>query len=112
MPIPPNPGLRNLRDTTQAQAGLRPLIAAPSFADRIPAGYTSPDVVDLRNAQPHPLMDKLRGLVQSVKDDYHESFPQPINAIYGPGDTIPAYGTDAATSPSPGQQVTAKRVVR
>lgn len=109
MPIPPNPGLRNLRDANTATGGLRPLIASPSFADKIPQGYTSPDVVDLRNAQPHPMMDKLRGLIQSVKDDYHDSFPQPINALYGPGDTVPAVGTDAATTAPPMQQ---RRVVR
>jgi len=87
-------------------AAVAPISAAPqappSALGAISEGYVSPDVIDLRNAQPSPFMDKIRGLWQSVKDDYHDSFPAPAQpAIFGPGNTIPAVGQDAATSPAP-----------
>lgn len=109
MPMPSNPGLRNLRDAS-SPSGLRPL-AQSSFSSNIPAGYTSPDVIDLRNAPHHPILDKIGGLVQAVKDDYHDSFPAPLSLTpFGPGESAPTYGTDASTTLPP--QTLQRRVVR
>jgi len=60
--------------------------AAPPTLAGVSAGYVSPDVIDLRNQTHHPLMDKISGLVQAVKDDYHDSFPAPMppQTPYGP----------------------------
>ena len=118
MPTPPNTGLRNLQDATNVapqQGGLRPLMA-PTLRN-VPAGYTSPDVIDRRQGQSPTLMDIVRDRVANVRQDYTSSGELPGNP-YGPS-SVPIssspyaaasslpMGTDAAT-----MQIAPRRVVR
>jgi len=58
----------------------------------IPTNYPmSPDIDDRRFVDPNSWGQKIAGLVQAVKSDYHDSFPAPVpqsSSPYGP--VIPA----------------------
>jgi hypothetical protein len=47
-----------------------------------PPGYTSPDVIDHRNGQGPTLMERIRDLVNNVRNDYNDTLKgQPTMAV-------------------------------